>query len=356
MKAVMRRGPGKAALVDRDIPVPGADEVIIRTAFTGICGSDAHRFTEDLPRWDTLVLGHEFSGTLESLGGDVRGFRAGDRVTAAPLIPCHTCEYCARGEFSLCPSYSFVGSRRDGSFAEFLRVPARNLVSLGDDFDLARGAFVEPLTVVLHPVMRLGSLLGKTAVVTGLGTIGLLAVQVFRAAGAQTIVAGDIVPEKLTMAADLGADRTVNTSTEDLEDLLGSLGGAHVVFESSGANPAKLSALRIARGRGTVLLVGTSPRDITFEAALFERITRKELTITGSWMNYSAPWPGEEWRTAVRMLKTGLVDTASLVTHRYPLHRFQDALDTILGSEDKGRKEAGGPVVKVMITADGDNP
>ena len=226
MKAVMRQGPGKVSLVDRDIPVPGDNEALIKVAFTGICGSDIHRFTEQSPKWDSLILGHEFSGTLKSLGSGVKGFKVGDKVTAAPLVPCHSCEYCARGDFSLCPSYSFVGSRTDGSFAEFVRVPARNLVPLGDDFDPVQGAFVEPITVVLHPLMRLGSLLGKTAVVTGLGTIGLLAVQVFRAAGAKTIVAADIVPEKLTIAGRLGATHTVNSGQDDLEDLLDSLGGA----------------------------------------------------------------------------------------------------------------------------------
>jgi len=116
---------------------------------------------------------------------------------------------------------------------------------------------------------------------------------------------------------------------DSLEDLCDSLGGIHVVFESSGSNPAKESAVRITRGRGHILLVGTSPRDITFNAALFELITRKELVIEGSWMNYSAPWPGKEWSTAVWMLKSGLINVGPLTTHRYSLDDAQKALDTI---------------------------
>ena len=345
MKAIMRQGPKKVAVVERDIPVAGPGEVIVKVAYTGICGSDTHRYIEDIPKWDQLVLGHEFSGTISSLGDDVKGYSTGDAVTSAPLVPCHKCEYCARGEFSLCEGYTFVGSRIDGSFAEYVKVPAINLVPLGEGFPMEKGAFIEPVTVCLHPIMRLGNLLGKTVVVTGLGAIGLLAVQIFRAMGAKIIVASDIVPEKLEMAKTMGATHAVNVMKESLEDLLEGMGGAHVVFESSGSNPAKLSAIRIAKGRGTVLLVGTSPRDLAFEAAQFERITRKELNIVGSWMNYSAPWPGDEWRTAVWMLKEGVINTEPLTTHRFSLEDFQKGLDVILGGKEL--------FIKVMIAPEG---
>lgn len=345
MKAIMRQGPKKVAVMEKDVPVAGRGDVVVKVAYTGICGSDTHRYIEDDPKWDRLVLGHEFSGTISEVGKGVTGYAVGDAVTAAPLVPCHDCEYCARGEFSLCGGYTFIGSRIDGSFAEYVKVPAVNLVPLGADFPLEKAAFVEPVTVCLHPILRLENLLGTTIVVTGLGAIGLLAVQVFRAMGARTIVASDIVPEKLEMARAMGATHAVNVMDESLEDLLDSLGGAHVVFESSGSNPAKLSAVRIAKGRGTVLLVGTSPRDITFEAAQFERITRKELNIVGSWMNYSAPWPGDEWQTAVWMLKEGIIDTEPLTTHRFSLDDFQKGLDVITGGTEL--------FIKVVIAPEG---
>ena len=334
MKAVIRRGPKKVSIVEKDVPEPGKGEVVVKVAFTGICGSDTHRFIEDNPKWDTLVLGHEFSGVIHAVGEAVDEMAVGDKVTAAPLVPCHECDACARGDFSLCEGYTFVGSRIDGSFAEYVKVPVENIVPLGADFPLEKGAFIEPVTVCLHPILRLDNLLGQTVVVTGLGAIGLLAVQIFKAMGARHIIASDIVPEKLKMATRMGATRTVNVTEECLEEILDDLGGADVVFESSGSNPAKLSAVRVAKGRGTVLLVGTSPRDITFEAALFERITRKELNIVGSWMNYSAPWPGSEWRTAVWLLKEGLIDTEPLTTHRFDIEDFQKGLDVIFDGEE----------------------
>jgi len=342
VKAVIRRGPKKVSVVERDMPEPGDDEVVVKVAYTGICGSDTHRFIEDNAKWDKLVLGHEFSGTIHSIGDDVSDMAPGDKVTAAPLVPCHECEFCARGEFSLCEGYTFVGSRIDGSFAEYVKVPASNIVLLGDGFPLEKGAFIEPVTVCLHPILRLGNLLGKTVAVTGLGAIGLLAVQIFKAMGAKNIIASDIVAEKLSLALEMGATRAVNVAVESLEEVLDSMKGADVVFESSGSNPAKLSAVRIAKGRGTVLLVGTSPRNITFEASLFERITRKELNIVGSWMNYSAPWPGSEWETAVWMLKEGLINTDSLTTHRYGIEDFQKGLDVIFGGKEL--------FIKVIVT------
>jgi L-iditol 2-dehydrogenase len=342
MKAVMRQGPKKVVIVEKNIPSPGSGEVVVQVTHTGICGSDTHRFTEDIPKWDQLVLGHEFSGIIHNIGEGVDGISTGDKVTAAPLVPCHKCDACARGEFSLCAGYTFVGSRVDGSFAEYVKVPAVNIVLLGADFPLEKGAFIEPVTVCLHPILRLDNLLGKTVVITGLGAIGLLAVQIFKAMGARNIIASDIVPEKLQMALDMGASSAVNVAEQSLEDTLEALGGADVVFESSGSNPAKLSAVRVAKGRGTVLLVGTSPRDITFEAALFERITRKELNIVGSWMNYSAPWPGSEWKTAVWMLKQGLIDTDPLTTHRFGIDDFQKGLDVITGGKEL--------FIKVIIT------
>jgi threonine dehydrogenase-like Zn-dependent dehydrogenase len=345
--AVFRRGPKKAAVVRLSKPVPQAGEVLVKVAYAGICGSDVNRFSEDIPKWDGLVLGHEFSGTVAELGPGLAsdgaaGVAVGDRVSAAPLVPCHRCDQCRTGNFSLCKGYSFIGSRVNGCFADYVAVPAANLVPLGADFPLELGAFIEPVTVCLHPILRLDNLLGKTVVVTGLGAIGLIAVQIFKAMGAKSVVASDVVPEKLALAEKLGATRAVNVLAESLEAVVEAMGGADVVFESSGSNPAKKSAIKVARGGGQVLLVGTSPADISFEAALFELITRKELRIVGSWMNYSAPWPGKEWSTAVWMLKRGLIDVAPLATHRFPFSRVQEALDVLFVTKEN--------YIKILLT------
>lgn len=343
MKALLRQGPKTIQLAEIDKPKPKADEVIVKVGSVGICGSDIHRLEDGDPKWDKLVLGHEFSGTVVDVGSDVSKETIGKRVSVAPLVPCHACEFCTAGLFSQCPNYSFIGSRRNGAFAEYVAVPACNLVPIPDSLSFERAALLEPLTVVLHPLMMLGDQLGSlnTVVVTGLGAIGLLGVQVLKHMGAKNIVVSDIVDEKLKLALELGATHAVNVKSDKLEDVTDGLGGANLVFESSGSNPAKQSAVRVARSRGKILLVGTSPRDITFEAALFERITRKELFLIGSWMNYSAPWPGREWTEASRLVDEGHIDDRKIITHRLSLEDGQRAVDIVTKNSE--------PFIKVMF-------
>jgi threonine dehydrogenase-like Zn-dependent dehydrogenase len=206
------------------------------------------------------------------------------------------------------------------------------------------GALVEPVTVCLHPLLEVRSLLGGSAVVTGAGPIGLLALQVLKAMGVRSVIVSDVVDEKLALASRLGADIVVNPLRDSLVDRAGALpeGGADLVFESSGSNPAKGDAIACARGRGVVLLVGTTAQEITFAPELFERITRKELSVVGSWMNYSAPFPGREWSTAVWMLRQGLIQADRMISHRFPLDRVGDAFRMVLKGEE--------PSVKVMLT------
>lgn len=330
MKAALRKGIKHVDVVEMEKPVPKADEVLIAVKSCGICGSDIVRIQEDNPKWDQVVLGHEFAGEIVAVGDAVEGWKVGDRASAAPLMPCMKCDKCAQGNYSLCQSYSFIGSRVQGAFGEFLRVPARNLVAIGSlTYDQA--AFIEPITVCLHPILRLDNLLGKDVVVTGAGTIGLLAIQIFKAMGCRNIVASDVAEGKLEMARAMGANILCNPVKEPLEEVCARelADGAHVVFESSGAAPAKISAMQVARGRGTVLLVGTSHAPITFTGPQFEAITRKELNVVGSWMNYSAPFPGPEWTTAAWMMDAGLVKVDALQTHTFPIDRIQEAYDVI---------------------------
>lgn len=335
MRAALRNGIKKVDVIEMEKPSPAAGEVLVAVKSSGICGSDIVRVQEDNPKWDSIVLGHEFAGQIVEVGEGVEGWSAGDRVSAAPLMPCMKCDKCAQGNYSLCKGYSFIGSRVQGSFGEFLRVPASNLVAIGNlSYDQA--AFIEPITVCLHPILRLDNLLGKDVVVTGAGTIGLLAIQIFKAMGCREIVASDISAGKLEMARAMGATLVCNPMEEPLEDVCGRelQDGAHVVFESSGAGPAKISAMQVARGRGSVLLVGTSHAPLTFTGPQFEAITRKELNVVGSWMNYSAPFPGPEWTTAAWMMEAGLINVDGLQTHTFPIEQIQDAYDVIYNNDE----------------------
>lgn len=346
MIAALRDGIKKVKVVEKDKPEIGSDEVLIRVAYVGVCGSDIHRVMEDNEKWDRIVLGHELSGIIVDMGKDVQGYSVGQKVSAAPLDPCHKCDACLSGNFSLCKGYTFIGSRKDGAFADYAVFPARNLVPLSDDFPLIKGALIEPVTVCLHPILRLGNLLGATVAVTGLGGIGLLAVQIFKAMGAKNIIASDVVDEKIELAKKLGATHGVNVLKDNLKEVADSVGGAEIVFEASGTLPGKKSAIEIARGRGKILLVGTNPsQEVVMDGVLFELISRKELEMIGSWMNYSAPWPGKEWSIAAWMLETGLIKTDEIITHCFPLSDAGKAFDLIYSGE---------PFIKVVLAPEGE--
>lgn len=342
MISALRDGLRTVRPVEREIPDIEEHEVLIKVAYAGICGSDIHRVSEDLDKWDRIVLGHEFSGIIEKTGSEVSGFNIGQKVSAAPLVPCHKCDACKEGNFSLCKGYTFIGSRKDGAFAEYVAFPAENLVPLSENFPLIKGALIEPVTVCLHPILRLGNLLGKTVAVTGLGGIGLLAVQVFKSMGVKNIIVSDVVDEKIQLALKLGATHGVNVLTENLSEVADSLGGAEVVFEASGTLPGKKSAIEIAQGRGTILLVGTNPaEEVRMDGILFELISRKELNMVGSWMNYSSPWPGREWSIAAWMLETGMIQTDEIITHCFPLNEVESAFNVIYDRDE--------PFIKVVL-------
>ena len=342
MISALRNGLKTVKPIEKDIPEINENEVLIKVSFAGICGSDIHRVAEDLEKWDRIVLGHEFSGIIEKIGSKVKEYKVGQKVSAAPLVPCHECDACKEGNFSLCKGYTFIGSRKDGAFAEYVVFPAENLVPLSDDFPLVKGALIEPVTVCLHSILRLGNLLGKTVAVTGLGGIGLLAVQIFKSMGVKNIIVSDVVDEKIQLALKLGATHGVNVLKENLSEVAASLGGAEIVFEASGTLPGKKSAIEIAKGRGTILLVGTNPsEEVRMDGVLFELISRKELNMVGSWMNYSNPWPGREWSIAAWMLETGMIQTDEIITHIVPLKEVESAFNVIYD-----RKE---PFIKVVL-------
>ncbi len=333
MKAIIRTEPMKVSAIEIEKPSAGEGEVIVRVAYAGICGSDIQRVREDNPKWNTIALGHEFSGIVDEVGPGVENIKPGARVAAVPLEPCHECEWCQQGHYSLCESYSFVGSRKNGAFAEYVRVKASNIIPIGDDISLMQAALLEPITVSLHPVLELGTIAGKNVLVIGAGTIGLLAVSAVKMMGPASITVSDVVDEKLSLAAECGADFTVNSKSVPLTEYYSNHRRPDIILECSGTNFGKIDALNVCNGRGTIVLVGTAAKSATFEPELMERINRKELTVKGSWMNYSAPWPGREWEIAVQLLKKGYIKDERVISHVFKADEAQKAYDVIYGGK-----------------------
>ncbi len=328
MKAAVLHASRNLRVEDVAIPSPKAGEARIQVAFSGVCGSDMPRVLGNGARSYPLILGHEFSGIVDCVGMGVTGWNPGDTVSAAPLIPCMHCPDCQEGAYSQCKHYSFIGSRVNGSWAEYLCVPAKNLVRLPDHIDLLAGAFMEPLTVGIHGLWLMNFIPFAQTVIIGMGTIGMLTLQAAMGMGATNITVMDLDSDKLEIALQLGANHAINSGDEDaVQQILDITGGrgASQVLETAGVPEAELLALECARSHGKVMYIGTPSRAFTIHPAQFEILNRKELIVQGSWMSYSAPFPGEEWATAAVWLGDGTVRVQPLLDRIIKLESLWDA-------------------------------
>ncbi|MCC2816939.1 galactitol-1-phosphate 5-dehydrogenase [Lachnoclostridium pacaense] len=331
MKAGVVHAKNDIRFEETGTPKPGKGQVKIKVKYTGICGSDVPRVNGDACHFFPNVLGHEFSGTVVETGDGVESLKAGDRVAGVPLVPCMKCEDCLKGDYSLCRHYSFIGSREFGSFAEYVVVPEKNAVKFGEDVSFEQGAFFEPATVALHGLMRLDYKGGKTVAILGGGTIGLFTMQWAKIFGASKVVVFDITPERLELAKKLGADAVVDTREEDYlkkaMDLTGGTGYDYV-YETAGNTVTIKMAFGLAANKAGVCLIGTPTRELSFSVAEWENMNRKEFMLTGSWMSYSAPFPGKEWELAAYYFQTGqLKFDDSLIFKKVPLDRIAEAFE-----------------------------
>ena len=316
---------------DIERPVPKAGEILVKVKYTGICGSDIPRVNGDACHFFPNVLGHEFSGTVVETGEGVTSLKAGDRVAGVPLVPCMKCEDCQKGNYSLCKHYSFVGSRQFGSFAEYVVVPERNAVKFDDEVSFEQGAFFEPATVALHGLERNDFQGGKTVAILGGGTIGLLTMQWAKIFGAKKVVVFDIVKERLDLAVRLGADGTVNTMDADYKEQVKAITdgrGFDYVYETGGNTITIKMAFELAANKAQVCCIGTPTKELTFSVAEWENLNRKEFKLTGSWMSYSAPFPGHEWELTAHYFKTGqLKFDESFIFRKIPLSQIDSAFE-----------------------------
>ncbi|WP_316670502.1 galactitol-1-phosphate 5-dehydrogenase [uncultured Propionibacterium sp.] len=324
MRALSVTGVRRLDLVTLPVPEPGPGEVLVRVAWCGICGSDVPRYFEGGVHSFPQVLGHEFSGEIAALGPGVTDRAVGERVAVAPLVPCGHCTYCQKGRPALCAGYSFIGSRRQGAIADYVAVPDRNALPVPGAMSLRSAALVEPLTVAVHGVERTRVRTGALTMVLGAGVVGLMTVMVLLAKGARVLVC-DIDPAKVAVAGRLGA----RAGTDAAELVAGE--APEIVIETAGSALTQAMALELVAKDGQVAYVGTGHGDLVLGPGTFERILRGELAVTGSWMSYSAPFPGYEWPAAVGLIASGAVDAESMVTGEYALddgpRAFEDIRD-----------------------------
>lgn len=350
MKAAVLHAP--ADLRVEDIPVPselGPDEVLVRVVACGICGSDIGRVMTTGTYSFPTVPGHEFAGIVEKVGAGVHHLAPGDRAAIAPLLPCFDCPECAAGKYSLCDNYSFLGSRTDGAFAEFVKAPARNVMKVPDGVSLEEAATIEPAAIILHGIHKVDLSLGDAVAVIGCGALGYFALQFAKLSGAQPLIAVDVDEDKLELAREVGADICINPMNEDAEAAIRAATGGRGVklsIECAGNAPGRDLSIQAAAKQGKVLLYGTAYGDVTFPHAVFEKIVRQEIEVVGSWNSYSVPFPGKEWFDIIELMRNGRLNIQPLITHRASLEETPEIFKKL-------KERNFGPYRKILVKPNG---
>lgn len=316
--------------------------VKIRVCACGICGSDIPRITAGGAHYYPIVLGHEFSGFISEVGDGVDGLDVGDHVAAAPLIPCMECRDCQLGNYSQCKHYTFIGSRVQGGFGDYVVLPARNAVKIDKSIPFEQGALFEPATVALHGLRCAAYRGGGTVAVLGGGTIGLFAMQWARILGAAKVVVFGRSKEHLALCTRLGADAVISTLDEDyMEQALALTDGVgyDYVLEAAGSPATIKLAFDLAANHASVCMIGTPTAPVEFSAKQWELLNRKEFRLTGSWMSGGAPYPGDEWRFTAECFADGRLRYDPDVFYRQiPIHNTAAILDALSDrSKIKGR-------------------
>jgi len=324
MRAIVIEKPNSVALREVDTPTPGSGDVRVRSVRAGVCRTDLDIAAGTLdPRWVRfpVVPGHEWSGVIESVGEGVIGLEPGTRVVCEGNIACLSCPRCRVGDTHLCASYDAVGFTRSGGYGEFVVVPARVVHLLPDHVSFDAAVLVEPGAVVLKALERARIEPGETVGVVGIGALGAIAIRLVRLHSPAAIVAYGVRDEELELAFALGADSVVNVAEVDAEVETRKLvrGGLDVVVETAGAVTAFELSTRLAREGGRIAALGIAGHGHELRLPA-DRIALRDLSVFGS-VGYTAA----AWARMVGLLRGRLVELDPIVTHRYPLERFEDA-------------------------------
>lgn len=315
----------------QDVEEPQAKpgHVKVKVKASGICGSDIPRVLHNGVHFYPIVLGHEFSGDVVEVGEGVTKVKVGDRVSGVPLLPCMKCDDCQNGNFSLCKHYSFIGSRQQGSNADYVALPEQNVIPFDPSISYEQGAMFEPSAVALHGLLQNDYQGGQYVAILGGGTIGMFTMQWAKIFGSKKVVVFDISDERLELAKRLGADEVINTLKDGyMEDAMAITGGKGYgfVYETAGQVPTMHMAFELAANKAHVCFIGTPHVDLSFTPKQWENMNRKEFKLTGSWMSYSSPFPGKEWELTAHYFATGqLKFDPAFIYRKMPMSQAQEA-------------------------------
>lgn len=312
-----------------DIPIPELknDEVLINVKACGICGSDVNRVFKTGTYHFPTVIGHEFSGVV--VKSPNYPHLLGKRVGIFPLKPCFQCEACKEENYEMCANYDYLGSRCDGGFEEYVAVPAWNVIELPENITFEEAAMLEPTSVAIHALKRLGDIQGKIIAIIGPGPIGNILAKIAKLNGAQSVIMIGRTQSKLDFSKIYGADIIINSSTQNVIDTIYEITdnlGVDAVVEGTGAKQSLSYGIEIVRNGGSIIILGNPLGDVEISKSVYWKILRKQLTIMGTW-NSSFGNKKNDWSDAISLLKSGRLDLNPLISHKLEFDSLQNGLE-----------------------------
>ncbi len=331
MKAWVLHGQGDIRCEEFEKPSAAAGEVLVKVKAAGICGSDIPRVYNGGAYFYPLIPGHEFSGDVVEAGKNTDIKWLNKRVGIFPLIPCRECIPCQKKQFEMCKHYSYIGSRRNGAFAEYVAVPERNLIELPDNVSFEEAAMTEPMAVAVHAIRRISPTRNDTVCICGMGTIGTFILMFLIEKGIENIlVIGNKEFQKKTivkMGIPVGnyCDSKKENVDKWLKEKTSGL-GADVFFECVGKNETVNQAINNTAAGGKVMLVGNPYSDINMDKPTYWKILRNQITVTGSWNSSFTEDKNDDWNYVMRKLSEKKIDPAKLISHRFDMESLESGL------------------------------
>ena len=327
MKAVIFPQPGSISVESVPDPTCQPDEVIIKIAQSGICGTDIHIYRNEYMSDFPLIPGHEFNGEIVEVGQNINDFSIGDRVVVDPNLYCNHCDFCRNEQANHCANWQGVGVTRNGGFAEYISVPAKAVYKLPHSLDDTQAAFVEPLACVVWALKRIRVNPADRILIIGSGPMGLLLLQALRHGGASQITMVDKQSSRLNIAESMGASQILVADEHQDEQLKEwSPHGSDIVIDATGVPAVIENAFQHLKVRGQFLQFGVTPMNAKISISPYD-IFHKDWTIIGSFAICYTFLPAIAW------LESGSIDVEPLVSHKLPLADFEIGFNKFMSGE-----------------------
>lgn len=336
MKAIEITQPGEIKIVEKEMPVAGPGEALLKVLYGGICGADTASYTGNQP-FTTYprIPGHEFSAQIVEIPENARGLKKGDIVTCNPYFNCGKCYACKRGIVNACHDNQTMGVQRDGGFQEYITMPIERIID-GKGLSAKELALIEPFSISCHALSRAEVKQGDNLLIMGAGPIGLFALMKAKAMGARVLIA-DMLQNRLALAVEYGADCAVNVKEQDLHTACQAFteeNGFDVCVEACGAPETFLSCIDEAAHGANIILIGNGKRETTFVHSI---ILKKELNLFGSRNAFT-----KDFEELIELVADGKADVLKMVSGVYKIDQAKEAFEALKNND--------GTLAKLLIS------